>query len=106
MTALQSATKRAIDLVSASAGLVMFAPVLLLIALAVRCALGSPVLFRQVRPGLHGRPFELLKFRTMIDLRDAAGELCPDGQRLTPFGRWLRSSSLDELPELINVLRG
>jgi lipopolysaccharide/colanic/teichoic acid biosynthesis glycosyltransferase len=106
MTALQGSTKRAIDLVGATAGLVMFAPFLLLIALAVKSALGSPVLFRQVRPGLHGRPFELLKFRTMTDLRDAAGELCPDGQRLTRFGRWLRSTSLDELPELINVLRG
>ena len=88
----------AIDLVGATAGLVMFAPFLLLIALAVKSALGSPVLFRQVRPGLHGRPFELLKFRTMTELRDAAGELCPDGQRLTRFGRWLRSTSLD-IPE-------
>jgi sugar transferase EpsL len=106
VTAREAATKRAIDLVGATAGLIMLAPVLLLIALAVRGALGSPVLFRQIRPGLHGRPFELLKFRTMTDLRDAAGELCPDGQRLTRLGNWLRSTSLDELPELINVLRG
>jgi lipopolysaccharide/colanic/teichoic acid biosynthesis glycosyltransferase len=103
---LRAAAKRAVDAVGATFGLVMLAPLLLLIALAVRSALGSPVLFRQIRPGLHGRPFELLKFRTMTDLRDAAGELCPDGQRLTRFGHWLRSTSLDELPELINVLRG
>jgi lipopolysaccharide/colanic/teichoic acid biosynthesis glycosyltransferase len=76
------------------------------VALAVRLKLGPPVLFRQRRPGLHGEPFDLLKFRTMLEARDAAGQSLPDASRLTPFGRWLRSTSLDELPELINVLRG
>jgi sugar transferase EpsL len=100
------AAKRALDTVVALAGLVLAAPVLLLIALAVRVCLGAPVLFRQRRPGLGGRPFMLLKFRTMTDARDAAGELLPDDQRMTPLGRFLRRSSLDELPELINVLKG
>jgi lipopolysaccharide/colanic/teichoic acid biosynthesis glycosyltransferase len=98
--------KRAFDLLGAAAGLIALAPVLLLIALAVRLLLGSPVLFQQIRAGRRGQPFELLKFRTMTDARDAAGELLPDAERLTEFGSWLRSTSLDELPELINVLRG
>jgi sugar transferase EpsL len=106
MTAPRWAAKRVIDLLGAGAGLIALAPVLLLIALAVRRSLGSPVLFRQVRSGRHGQPFELLKFRTMTPARDAAGELLPDAQRLTRLGSWLRSTSLDELPELINVLRG
>jgi sugar transferase EpsL len=106
MKAPQASIKRAIDLCGATVGLVLLAPVLLLIALAVRSSLGPPVLFRQGRAGLHGDRFELLKFRTMTDARDATGALCPDGQRLTRFGNWLRSTSLDELPELINVLRG
>lgn len=72
----------------------------------VRRKLGSPVLFRQVRPGLHGAPFEMVKFRTMTEQRGADGRLLPDSQRLTPFGRFLRASSLDELPELWNVLKG
>ena len=72
----------------------------------VRLRLGAPVIFRQRRPGLGGRSFELRKFRTMTEARDAAGRLLPDAERLTPFGRWLRSTSLDELPELVNVLRG
>jgi sugar transferase EpsL len=76
------------------------------IALLVRWRLGSPVLFRQQRPGYLGRPFWLLKFRTMTNGRDATGALLPDAQRLTPFGRWLRSTSIDELPGLINILRG
>jgi lipopolysaccharide/colanic/teichoic acid biosynthesis glycosyltransferase len=80
--------------------------VLVLVSLFVRLKLGSPVLFCQQRPGLHGRPFMLLKFRTMTDARDAQGNLLPDAERLTAFGRFLRSTSLDELPELINVLRG
>ena len=79
---------------------------LLLLALLVRRKLGSPVLFRQVRPGLHGQPFEMVKFRTMTDARGADGALLPDAVRLTPFGRFLRASSLDELPELWNVLKG
>jgi sugar transferase EpsL len=100
------AAKRALDLVVALAGLVLIAPILVATALAVRIGLGRPVLFRQMRPGLGGRPFALLKFRTMTDARDAAGQPLPDERRLTPLGRWLRRTSLDELPELINVLRG
>ncbi len=84
----------------------MLALPLLTLAWQVRRKLGSPVLFTQVRPGLHGKPFRMVKFRTMTDARDASGALLPDAQRLTPFGRFLRSSSLDELPELWNVLRG
>jgi sugar transferase EpsL len=106
MTPLHRSAKRAIDLLGAASGLIALAPVLLLVALAVRHWLGSPVLFRQIRAGHHGHSFELLKFRTMTDARDAAGELLPDAERLTRFGSWLRSTSLDELPELINVLRG
>ena len=98
--------KRALDLVVALAGLALLAPVLLGIALAVRIGLGRPVLFRQQRPGLGGRPFALLKFRTMTDAHDAAGEPLPDDRRLTPLGQLLRRTSLDELPELINVLKG
>jgi lipopolysaccharide/colanic/teichoic acid biosynthesis glycosyltransferase len=90
-----------------SAGLLAIGAIpLALLGLLVARKLGRPVLFRQQRPGRYGKPFEILKFRTMTDARDAAGRLLPDGQRLTPFGRWLRSSSLDELPALINVLRG
>jgi lipopolysaccharide/colanic/teichoic acid biosynthesis glycosyltransferase len=81
-------------------------PLLLLLALLVRLRLGSPVFFRQHRPGQRGKIFELVKFRTMNDARDSRGELLPDADRLTSFGRWLRSTSLDELPEIINVLRG
>ncbi len=98
--------KRVFDVVAALAGLVLLGPLLLLTALLVRINLGSPVLFRQKRPGLHARVFTILKFRTMIDKRDAAGNLLQDAERLTPFGRMLRSTSLDELPELINVLKG
>ncbi|HEU5209573.1 MAG TPA: sugar transferase [Longimicrobiales bacterium] len=98
--------KRAIDIVVSAAGLVLLAPAMALIALMVRGALGGPVLFRQTRPGLHGRPFTILKFRTMRTAHDTGGRPLPDSRRLTPFGRFLRSSSLDELPELWNVLRG
>jgi sugar transferase EpsL len=97
VNALHSPAKRAIDVLGAALGMLALAPLLLPIALLVRRSLGSPVLFRQVRPGLHGRPFELLKFRTMTDARDAAGALRPDVERLTGFGRWLRGTSLDEL---------
>ena len=86
--------------------LLFLTPLLFLVALYVWSRLGSPVLFRQQRPGYCGRPFGLLKFRTMTNHRDANGELLPDAQRLTPFGRWLRSSSIDELPGLLNILRG
>lgn len=106
MTALHWSAKRALDVLGATGGLIVLAPVLLSIALAVRRSLGSPVLFRQIRAGRHGDRFELLKFRTMSEARDAAGQLLPDEQRLTRLGSWLRSTSLDELPELINVLRG
>ncbi|TPG12963.1 sugar transferase [Sphingomonas koreensis] len=98
--------KRLIDLVLASIGLVLFLPLLLFIALLVRVRLGSPVLFRQTRAGLKGRPFALIKFRTMIDENGADGQPLPDAERLTSFGAWLRSTSLDELPELWNVVRG
>ncbi len=98
--------KRLLDLVLASVLLVILAVPMALIALLVRLTLGRPVLFRQQRPGLHGRPFELLKFRTMTGGVDAAGRGLPDDQRLTAFGRRLRATSLDELPELINVIRG
>jgi lipopolysaccharide/colanic/teichoic acid biosynthesis glycosyltransferase len=81
-------------------------PLLAGLAVLVRWRMGAPVWFRQTRPGLGGKPFELLKFRTMTDTRDAEGRLLPDAERLTRFGRWLRATSLDELPELFNVLRG
>ena len=98
--------KRALDLAVTVPLLVLISPLLALLALAVRLAAGSPVLFRQVRPGLRGRPFTLYKYRTMTDARDAEGGLLPDARRLAPFGRFLRSASLDELPELFNVLHG
>lgn len=80
--------------------------IVLILAAIVRVKLGSPVFFRQERPGLHGKIFRLMKFRTMTDARDAQGNLLPDAQRLPPFGRWLRSTSLDELPELFLILKG
>ncbi|NLX95781.1 MAG: sugar transferase [Rhodopirellula sp.] len=98
--------KRLFDATLAAAGLVILAPLLATVALAVRLALGSPVLFRQQRAGLHGRTFTMYKFRTMKDTRDQEGRLLPDEQRVTRLGRFLRSTSLDELPELVNVLRG
>ena len=98
--------KRLLDLALTVPALTLFCPLLMLVALVVRLKLGLPVLFRQERPGLHGHPFTILKFRTMIDARDAQGNLLPDAARLPPLGRFLRSTSLDELPELINVLRG
>jgi len=98
--------KRALDLSATVLGLLAMSPLLLVLALMVRTRLGSPVLFRQTRPGLNGKPFLMYKFRTMTDERDESGELLPDARRLTRFGGFLRSSSLDELPELLNVLKG
>lgn len=98
--------KRAFDLLVAIGALVVLSPVLAAIAVVVRLFLGSPIYFRQWRTGLHGQLFTCLKFRTMTDARDAIGKLLPDAQRLTPLGRFLRSASLDELPELFNVIRG
>lgn len=98
--------KQAFDRSIAAAGLVATAPVIAATAAAIRLTMGSPVLFRQVRPGLRGRPFEILKFRTMREAVDASGRPLPDGERLTRLGAFLRSTSLDELPQLINVLRG
>jgi lipopolysaccharide/colanic/teichoic acid biosynthesis glycosyltransferase len=98
--------KRGIDVVGSALALVILSPLLAAVALAVRVRLGSPVLFRQARPGKDGALFTLLKFRTMSDARDASGSLLPDADRLTPLGRRLREWSLDELPEFVNVLRG
>jgi lipopolysaccharide/colanic/teichoic acid biosynthesis glycosyltransferase len=98
--------KRMLDIVVSAASLVVLSPLLLMIALVVWLCMGSPVLFKQVRVGRGSVPFELLKFRTMTDRRGPDGELLPDGERITAVGRFLRRTSLDELPELINVLRG
>jgi lipopolysaccharide/colanic/teichoic acid biosynthesis glycosyltransferase len=98
--------KRALDIGVALASLIVLSPVLALIALLIKLTSGGPVLIRQVRPGLGGRPYRLIKFRTMKDVRDSSGNLLPDEQRLTRLGRFLRRTSLDELPELINVLKG
>jgi lipopolysaccharide/colanic/teichoic acid biosynthesis glycosyltransferase/glycosyltransferase involved in cell wall biosynthesis len=98
--------KRALDMVAASVGLVLLLPLVASIALLIRLFLGSPVLFRQRRPGLHGKPFVLVKFRSMSNRRDATGHVLPDDQRLTTLGRFLRGTSLDEIPELWNVLVG
>lgn len=98
--------KRPLDVALTLAAAPLLVPVGLGVALLVRRKLGSPVLFRQTRPGLHGRPFTMLKFRTMTDARGPDGALLPDAERLTPFGRFLRSTSLDELPELLNVVKG
>lgn len=98
--------KRVLDLIGAAVGLVVFSPVLLVVAGLIRQRMGGPVLFTQVRPGLHGRPFRMVKFRTMRHAVDAQGRPLSDAERLTPLGRFLRGSSLDELPELWNVLKG
>lgn len=98
--------KRLFDFVVAALGLLVLALPLLFVIWQVRRKLGSPVFFRQLRPGLHGRAFQMVKFRTMTDARAADGQLLPDVERLTEFGRFLRASSLDELPELWNVLKG
>ena len=98
--------KRLFDIVVATLALIVLALPLLLLFLFVRLKLGGPVLFRQIRPGLGGKPFEMVKFRTMSNARGPDGELLPDADRLLPIGRWMRSTSVDELPELWNVLKG
>lgn len=98
--------KRLFDLCSATCLLLFILPILVIVALIVRIKLGTPILFKQLRPGLHGKPFFVYKFRTMNDERDAQGNLLPDGIRLTSFGKLLRKFSLDELPQLFNVIRG
>lgn len=98
--------KRLLDVIGACLGLMLLSPLILALAGMIRCRLGSPVLFRQVRPGLHGLPFQMIKFRTMRDVVGPDGAPLPDQLRLTSFGRLLRSTSLDELPELWNVLKG
>ncbi|HBI72836.1 MAG TPA: UDP-galactose phosphate transferase [Lachnospiraceae bacterium] len=103
---MYSFIKRCLDTVGAGLGLIVLFPFLLLIALAIRMKMGGPVLFRQMRPGLRGKPFYMYKFRTMTNKRNAAGELLPDEMRLTWLGHFLRTTSLDELPELFNVLKG
>ena len=98
--------KRLMDGLVAGLGILLLSPLLIFITVLVRARLGSPVLFRQTRPGLHGRAFMMLKFRTMTDARDQEGKLLPDRERINALGRFLRATSLDELPELWNVLRG
>lgn len=98
--------KRLFDLLILACGSVVLIPLILILAVLVRVKLGAPIFFRQARPGLHGKPFEMIKFRSMTDQRDVHGELLPDADRLTPFGIFLRRTSLDELPELWNVLKG
>lgn len=100
------ASKRALDIILTSLGLILLTPLLLIIALVVWIDLGCPILFQQTRPGYLGKPFQIYKFRTMKEMRSSNGSLLPDEQRVTRLGRFLRSLSLDELPELLNVLRG
>jgi lipopolysaccharide/colanic/teichoic acid biosynthesis glycosyltransferase len=98
--------KRLLDIIIAATALIILSPLYAFVAYKVKKNLGSPVLFRQVRPGLHGKPFEMIKFRTMKDAVDQQGNPLPDSERLTPFGQMLRSTSLDEMPELWNVIKG
>lgn len=98
--------KRLFDIVASTLALMLLSPVMALVAWKIRRELGSPALFRQIRPGLNGEPFRMVKFRTMLDTHDEQGRLLPDAERLTPLGRFLRAGSLDELPELWNVLNG
>jgi len=102
----RTTVKRLVDILGALVGLIILSPVMLVVAVVVYVSMGSPVLFRQERAGLNGRPFMLYKFRTMLDLRDEQGNLLPDEKRLTRVGRFLRNWSLDELPQFWNVLKG
>lgn len=102
----RKAGKRLADLLASGLWLIVLSPVFLLLSLLVFINLGRPIFFTQVRPGLHARPFRMRKFRSMKDVRDASGHLLPDNQRMTSFGQFLRSTSLDELPELLNVFLG
>jgi sugar transferase EpsL len=106
MNRVKAAVKRGMDVVAAALALVVVWPVMLAVGVAIRVSDGTPVIFRQKRPGLGGRPFTVLKFRTMRDARDGRGGLLPDAARLTPLGKLLRQLSLDELPQLWNVVRG
>lgn len=103
---MQQRIKRIFDFMIALIGIIIASPILLIVAILVRLNLGAPILFRQPRVGLNGEVFEMVKFRTMKDSKDAKGHLLPDDERLTKFGQFLRQSSLDELPELFNVLKG
>lgn len=103
---MQQRIKRVLEFIIALIGLILASPILLIVAILVRIKLGSPIIFRQQRVGLNGEIFEMVKFRTMKDVYDAEGNLLPDEERLTAFGSFLRKSSLDELPELWNVLKG
>ena len=98
--------KRLFDIFASAIGLIVLSPLLLMVAVLVRFKLGSPVFFTQVRPGVGGKPFKMIKFRTMLEATDAQGNPLPDAERMTPFGRMLRATSMDELPELWNVLKG
>ncbi|MFV9472834.1 sugar transferase [Advenella sp. RU8] len=98
--------KRLIDIIASAIALILLSPVITIVAWQISKKLGSPVLFRQVRPGLNGKPFTMVKFRTMLDAFDKNGDPLPNSERMTPFGNFLRSTSLDELPELWNVLKG
>jgi lipopolysaccharide/colanic/teichoic acid biosynthesis glycosyltransferase len=98
--------KRAVDIIGSLAGLILFGPLMVVVSVIVWSRMGNPVLFRQIRPGLHAKPFQMVKFRTMRDEKDRRGNALTDAERLTRLGRFLRSSSLDELPGLWNVLRG
>lgn len=103
---MYAVTKRIIDIIVALVGLVLSSPVTLILALVIGVNMGKPVFFSQVRPGRHGKPFRLVKFRTMKGARDQSGKLLPDEERLTPLGKWIRKTSLDEVPQLLNVLKG
>ena len=98
--------KRAFDVAVSSSGLILSSPIILVASILIAKKLGKPVLFKQTRPGQYGKPFQIYKFRTMTDAKDENGELLPDEQRMTPVGRFIRNSSIDELPQLINVLKG